>query len=82
MLVLSPGMSPRPGEIVGRHVVADLLGRGAMGEVYRAHDTVLHRDVALKVLARPTPVIAQYNLAVTVPNACFDAVRRAIDHPP
>ena len=40
------------GSRVGPYVVVSLLGAGAMGEVYRARDTKLNRDVALKVLPR------------------------------
>ncbi len=35
---------------LGRYTIIALLGRGGMAAVYRAHDTVLRRDVALKVL--------------------------------
>jgi tRNA A-37 threonylcarbamoyl transferase component Bud32/Tol biopolymer transport system component len=41
-----------PHETVGPYEVVALVGAGAMGEVYRARDTKLNREVALKVLPR------------------------------
>ena len=42
-------MSLTTGSKLGSYEIGNLLGAGGMGEVYRARDTKLNRDVALKI---------------------------------
>lgn len=42
-------MPPLP-EKIGRYSILDIVGKGGMGVLYRAQDTVLERDVALKMM--------------------------------
>jgi len=50
-LLHEKGVTLQPGEtFAGRYRIARLIGRGAMGSVYLAHDVELSDDVAVKVL--------------------------------
>ena len=53
------GETRRPGTQVGRYVIESALGAGAMGVVYAARDPELDRTIALKVMARPSPQLAE-----------------------
>ncbi len=44
------GNALQPGARLGPYVIDRLIGSGGMGEVYEARDTILNRNVAIKVL--------------------------------
>ncbi len=48
----SNGTLLRPGIVIdNKWIIIEMIGKGAMGEVYRAHQINLKRDVALKIIS-------------------------------
>src|ERR671918_713643 len=70
-------MSLAPGDRIGPYEVIALLGAGGMGEVYRARDDRLHREVALKIVS-PRFALDQQRLARFAREA---QVLAALNHP-
>ncbi len=68
------------GQVLGHYRIVSKIGEGGMGVVYRAQDEILHRDIALKVLAESTVVDksakdrllheARASSALSHPNIC------------
>ncbi len=46
----SLGREVPPGTRVGRYILSDVLGKGAIGVVYKARDPELERDIAVKMM--------------------------------
>ena len=58
-------MPLEPGTTLGPYSVTAKIGEGGMGEVYRARDTKLDRDVALKVLPQASSEIQSASPGLT-----------------
>jgi eukaryotic-like serine/threonine-protein kinase len=70
-------MALQQGKRLGAYEILSPLGAGGMGEVYRARDTKLQRDVALKILPETMAGDAQRM-------ACFEReaqVLASLNHP-
>lgn len=73
----SPGLTLRPGTIVDKYRIEELLGVGGFAAVYRATHLLLHSTVALKLL-RPDVLARRPNLALQLLHEARFAAR--IEH--
>jgi alkyl hydroperoxide reductase subunit AhpC/predicted Ser/Thr protein kinase len=74
---LDPTRAVMPGTMLGHYRVEAEVGQGSFAAVFRAHDTILDRSVALKVLKADTPASqtsvlneARAAAALNHPNVC------------
>src|SRR5215813_10446172 len=72
------GPALKPEDWIAHYRVVALLGAGGMGEVYRARDQSLERDVALKVL--PPEVVTNEERVRRITQEAKSA--SSLNHPP
>src|SRR3954471_3860766 len=78
------------GTRIGPYHVVSVLGAGGMGEVYRARDTTLGRDVAVKVLpgsfsadtGRPARLEREARLLTRLNHPNIGAIYSVVSLPP
>ena len=58
------------GQSIGDYCLQELLGKGGMGEVYRAQDPHLGRDVAIKILPAHSRATRSVSPVSSVRRAC------------
>jgi tRNA A-37 threonylcarbamoyl transferase component Bud32/sugar lactone lactonase YvrE len=63
----------------GRYQLSEPVGQGAMGQVWRAHDELLDRDVAVKELRLPFHPLRQADLVARVVSEARSVA--VLDHP-
>jgi len=63
-------MTLSTGARLGPYEVVAFIGQGGMGEVYRARDLKLHREVAVKVLPDPSQTMPNGSPASNVKHRC------------
>jgi eukaryotic-like serine/threonine-protein kinase len=73
-------MALAPGTRLGPYEIAALIGKGGMGEVYRARDVKLQRDVAIKILpdsfAQDTDRLARFEREARTQRLYYSAAGR------
>jgi serine/threonine protein kinase len=72
-------MAMASGDKLGPYEILELIGKGGMGEVYRARDTRLNREVAVKISAERFSERFEHEAraiaALNHPNICTSRTR-------
>src|SRR5437764_116277 len=67
-------------ETIGKYRVVERVGRGGMGMIFKAHDPILDRQVALKVISPEVEVTRTGLIMGTLRYISPEQVRGRVDH--